>query len=236
VQAKKWKKHQWNNQLRLIPQVWTQPVLNKFFLIVLIIICIIPVCCTSGDYSFKEKPRPVYKANKKIIEQVQEGDILLRQGIGPMSTQIVNVMNEKHHFSHCAIVCRINDTLKVVHSISPQLSETNGVQTQNLYDFFCDVADSNIAIVRPKMNDMQKLKFASEARRYLAKQIHFDHAFDFDDTTNFSCSELVYYSYKNSVNTNPFLFKIHGNSKLLKFDSFFNPEYFTVVWSAKKLK
>lgn len=167
---------------------------------------------------------------------MQEGDILLRQGIGPMSTQIVNIMDEKHPFSHCAIVCRINDTLKVIHSISPQLSEADGVQTQNLYDFFCDVADSNIAIVRPKMNETQKLKFASEARRYLAKQVHFDHNFDFDDTTNFSCSELVYYSYKHSVDANPFLFKTHGNAKLLKFDSFFDPAYFTTVWTAKKSK
>lgn len=207
---------------------------NKFFSIVLVIICLIPVSCSNGDYSFKEQP--VYKADPKIIEQVQEGDILLRQGIGPMSTQIVRVMAEKNTFSHCAIVCRINDTLKVIHSISPALSETDGVQTQNLYDFFCDVADSNIAIVRPKMDSIQKTKFVSEARRYLSQKIHFDHSFNFDDTSNFSCSELVYYCYKHSAPSNPFLFKVQDNTKLLKFDSFFNPDFFSTVWQAKNPK
>jgi len=206
--------------------------LSKIILNIVIALCIIPVSCSNGDYSFKDQAR--FKADPEIIHQIQEGDILLRQGMGPMSTQIVRVMAEKNPYSHCAIACLVNDTLKAVHCISPALSNADGVQTQELYDFFCDVADSNVAIIRPVLNDEQKKKFVAEARRYLLQQISFDHKFDFDDTTSFSCSELIYNCYLHSTHANPFLFKTTDNIRLLKFDSFFNHKYFQTIWSAKQ--
>jgi len=206
--------------------------LNNFRLILLI--WIIPVACSNGDFSFKEEVP--YKPGPGILEQIQEGDILLRQGTGPFSTHIVRAMEEEHTFSHSGIVCNIKGKLTVVHSISPDLSGIDGMQTQSLPDFFSDVADSNVAIIRPKMDSLQRIAFTGTALRFLAQKIPFDHHFNFEDTTQIYCSELVYHCYTRAMHKNPFKFKDSGAAEIMKFDSFFQPEYFTTVWQAKKTK
>jgi Permuted papain-like amidase enzyme, YaeF/YiiX, C92 family len=199
------------------------------------LIWIIPVACSNGDFSFNNDAVP-FKVNSKVFSCIKEGDILLRQGQGPFSTHIVRYLDEKHPLSHCGIVCNINNKLMVVHCISEELSGIDGAQTQSIPDFFADVADSNIAIVRPLLDTNQKIKFISEAKRYLNKKIKFDHDFNFKDTSKLYCSELVYHSYVNSTGKNPFDFKKNDNVDLMKFDSFFKTQYFITVWQAKTRK
>ncbi len=194
----------------------------------------IPVACSNGDFSFNDDAVP-FKVNNTIFSLIKEGDILLRQGQGPLSTHIVRYMDEKHPLSHCGIVCKVNNKLTIVHCISEELSGIDGVQTQSIPDFFADVADSNIAIIRPMLNSSQRIKFVSEAKRYLNRKIKFDHDFNFKDTTKLYCSEMVYYCYKNSTKKDPFEFKKNWNVDLMKFDSFFKSTYFTTVWQAKKI-
>lgn len=193
----------------------------------------IPVACSNGDFSFNDDAVP-FKVNNTVFSLIKEGDILLRQGQGPFSTHIVRYLDEKHPLSHCGIVCDLNNKLTIIHCISEELSGIDGVQTQNIPDFFADVADSNIAIIRPMMDSSQRIKFVSEAKRYLNKKIKFDHDFNFKDTTKLYCSELIYYSYINSTKKNPFEFKKNDKVDLMKFDSFFKKNYFTTIWEAKK--
>lgn len=207
--------------------------MNNFKLI--IFIWIIPVACTNGDFSFNDPVVP-FKVNSNIFKLIKEGDILLRQGQGPLSTHIVRHMDENHALSHCGIVCNLNNKLQIIHCISEELSGIDGVQTQSIPDFFSDVADSNIVIVRPKLDSLELNKFVFEAKRFLKKQIKFDHGFDFKDTSKLYCSELIYYSYTNSTTNNPFEFKNNGALDLMKFDSFFKEDYFTTIWQAKKSK
>lgn len=191
----------------------------------------IPVACSNGDFSFKEPPAP-YKPNPTTFELIQEGDILLRQGTGPFSRYIVRGLKEEHPFSHSAIVCRIKGKLTVVQSISADLSGIDGLQTQSIPDFFADVADSNIAIIRPIMDSVQRKTFTAEALKFLAAKLPFDHHYNIEDESSVYCSELIYHCYRRATAKNPFAF----NNGVMKFDSFFQPEYFTTVWSAKKLK
>jgi len=207
--------------------------LNNFKLILLI--WIIPVACSNGDFSFNDQPEP-FKADTSVFSLIQEGDILLRQGQGPLSTHIVRFMDENRSLSHCGIVCNYNNKLTVIHCISKELSGIDGVQTQSLHDFFADVADSNIAIVRPKLDSIQRSNFVNHAKRYLTKQVKFDNNFNFKDTSQLYCSELVYYSYTNGTKKNPFDFKKTDIVDLMKFDSFFKESYFTTIWEAKPYK
>ncbi len=211
---------------------------NNFKKIVLI--ALIPVACTNGDFSFKNKPVKKtgipYKTDKKIFALIQQGDVLLRQGTGPFSVGIVRFMNEKKPFSHCAIVCKVNDTLQVIHSISPEFSSADGVQTQSLNHFFADVADSNVAIVRPIMDSIQKSVFIAEAKRLLIKQVKFDHHFDFEDSTKLYCSEFVHHCYVKSMKNDPFTLMPKSKIPLMLFQSFFDQKLFTTVWYARELK
>lgn len=207
--------------------------MNKFKLIILV--WIIPVACSNGDFSFKDSP-VAFKANDSVFSLVKEGDILLRQGQGPLSTHIVRYMDEKNSLSHCGIVCQLNNKLMVIHCISKELSGIDGVQTQSIQNFFADVADSNIAIIRPKLDSIELHSFISETKRFLKKQVHFDNYFNFKDTTQLYCSELIYYSYTNSTTKKPFDFKKNETVDLMKFDSFFKENYFTTIWSAKPIK
>lgn len=190
------------------------------------------MACSNGDFSFK-KNVPSFKINAEVLDEIREGDIVLRQGTGPFSAHIVRFMNEKNALSHCGIVVALNNRLCVVHSISAELSSIDGVQTQELADFFSDVADSNAAIVRPELNTEQRNTFVEYAKNYLSKHIPFDHLFDLKDTAKFSCTELVYFCYTNTTKRNPFQFKEVDQNRLIRFDSFFNPNYFLTVWKAK---
>lgn len=198
------------------------------------------MACSHGDFSYKEKPRPKkgipYKTDPKVYSFLQEGDVLLRQGTGPFSVQIVRFMDEIRPFSHCGIVCSINDTLQIVHSISPEFSSADGVQTQSIPDFFADVADSNIAIVRPKMSETEKQTFVNEAKRLLRKQIKFDHNFEFNDSTKLYCSEFVHNCYVKSKKNDPFTLKKDCQVPLMLFEGFFNSKEFTTVWYARDVK
>lgn len=190
--------------------------------------------CSHGDFSFKDQ-KP-YRVDPKVFSLIEEGDILLRQGLGPFSTYIVRGLDDKHKFSHCGIACKVKGKLTIVHSISPDMSGIDGLQTQDFKDFFGDVADSNIAIIRPKLDSAQKARFLASALLYLDKKIVFDHHFNYQDDSQIYCSELVYLCYLNATGKNPFLFKKSGKVDIMRFDSFYQPEYFTLIWEARQDK
>lgn len=198
----------------------------------MLLILIIPVsgCNLSGDNTFKAN-EPVQLVPDEVLSQVQEGDFILRQGGGAFSEKIIEFMGEDRHFSHIGQVVKVKGKLKIIHSVSEELSGRDGVQTQSIKAFSMDVADSNFCIVRPRMNPEQIDSMSDLARFYLKHRNMFDYDYNTDDSTRLYCIELAYYTYGAVMGKSRFDVKnCEDGIYIPLFSTFFKPEYFETVY------
>lgn len=136
-------------------------------------------------------------------ENLQEGDLLFQNlNCGDLCDAIEAVTEgiEGKDFSHCAMVVKINDTLKVVEAIG------NKVQENTLKNFFARSGDTltiiNITVARVKHEFEPILK---QAANFAILQIGqpYDNEFLLQNG-KWYCSELLYQSFKEANNQNDF--------------------------------
>jgi hypothetical protein len=157
----------------------------------LVFMAIFYTCC-------KNKQNPISASNQTTntdtldvfeINMLRNGDIIMRQGRGPISLAISAKLNEKYKLSHCGIVSINNDSINVIHTLSLSVSSVNGMQQSTLNEFIGDTYKNSIIVVRLKNSDNSKI--TNRAKYYLSKEIEFDESFDVADTAKFFCNELV---------------------------------------------
>lgn len=153
---------------------------------------------------------------------LREGDIILRQGEGMLSRFIVRQLGDTVDISHCGILVREKDGWQVIHCLSLEVSDTDGVQRCSLDDFMSDCVAGSLYVVRCMADTLGCL--VSRARYYLGAHKTFDHGFSLNDTTSFFCSELPYRILKDELHI-----EMSPPSVFLKFSSFFDPEHFRLV-------
>jgi len=189
------------------------------------------------DYtSEKKRVRVNYSLSKEEIAQLQDGDIILRHGYGFVSDMITKKLSDGTNVSHCAIFVKDDTSMNVIHSVSQSLSNFDGVQMQDLKRFINDSKKNSVVVVRYKTKENEdRSLIGKRARYYLNKRIPFDNSFDIKDSTKFFCAEFIWKVLKDSYNIDIFEDKYgKDNSEFLKFDIFFNPKYFEVVFSHQK--
>ena len=154
-------------------------------------------------------------------ETLQEGDLLFQNlKCGALCDAIKAVTNgvDGKQFAHCAMVVKINDTLKVVEAIG------NQVQANSLYNFFKRSGDTsvieNITIARLK-NEYKK--FIAKASAFAKKQVGkpYDDEFIMNNE-KWYCSELLYEAYKNANNKKDFFTLAPMTFKDPKTNNFFS--------------
>jgi len=191
------------------------------------------------DYRSEKKRVAVnYKLTKNEKAMLQDGDIILRHGYGFVSDAITKTLTEDVSVSHCAIIVKDDSSINVIHSVSQSLSNFDGVQMQDLKTFVNDSKKNSIVVMRYKAKEKEDRSLISKrARYYLNKRIPFDNKFDITDSTEFFCSELLWKVFKDCYGVDIFEDKYgKEHNEFLKFDIFFNPKYFEVVFSHQKLK
>jgi len=167
-----------------------------------------------------------------ILDSILPGDIVLRRGDGPLSFHLSNTTKEA--FTHCGIIVKEKQQLKVIHSLGGQVSqqEIDGVQLSSLTHFVNYASDSLLYICRPIFVDSANYKVAKEAYKYLEKKVPFDHRFSMLSKDKFYCSELLYYVFKNINNQkNIFTIKKKHRAYMLLFSTFFNTNNFSKIYS-----
>jgi hypothetical protein len=145
---------------------------------------------------------PVNSPSAPIIN-LQEGDLLFQDlNCGELCDAIEAVtegVNGKD-FSHCAMVVRINDTLKVVEAIGDK------VQVNTLKDFFARSGDTasiqNITVGRV-LEKYQPIvaKAAMKVKEYIGQP--YDDVFLMDNNSWY-CSELLYDAFKEANDAQEF--------------------------------
>ena len=174
--------------------------------------------------------------SKTVLDSILPGDIILRRGDGPLSFHLSNTTKEA--FTHCGIIVKENNQLKVIHSLGGQVSqqEVDGVQLTSLKHFIDYASDSLLYICRPIFVDSANSKVVKEAYSYLEKKVPFDHRFSMVSADKLYCSELLYYIFKN-INNQKNIFKIKKKHRayMLMFSTFFNTTNFRKIYSIQPI-
>ena len=179
----------------------------------------------------------ITRLDENQLARIQEGDIILRRGFGYFSNIIANRLNDTpFDVTHAGILVKQNGKWAVIHSLSSDVSQIDGIQIQNL-DIFLTYSHPNKIIVtrfKTKLNDVQK-NIANLARYHLAKKIPFDDVGDYDDSTKMYCTELILHILDKDLR----LLKIpkekeSRNKMLFTMKNMYDTNYFTFVVSTFK--
>lgn len=180
------------------------------------------MCCRGKQ----EQAASSYTLSEEELDSLQSGDIIFRMGYGGLSLSIVSILNDTISVSHCAVVVRDSLGLSVIHTISPDISDTDGMQRCTIDEFIADSRPSSIAAVRFKHGEGQKI--AAKAAYYLGKRLPFDMSFDLADSSRLFCSELPM-----RILQDEFGFDVlQGKEPIMescKFSAFFDPLHFETV-------
>jgi hypothetical protein len=136
------------------------------------------------------------------------------------------MLNDTIKLSHCGIVARDSSGLSVIHTISPSISNADGMQQCSMEEFIADGRENSIAAVRFKNGSGQNI--TDKATYYLSKQVPFDIRFDLTDSSAFFCSELPIQILKDEFGFDV----LHGKEPIMKnckFSIFFNLQHFEPI-------
>lgn len=177
------------------------------------------------------KANPNYRLNSEEKFMLEDGDIILRRGEGFVSSVISNLNEADYQISHCAILVQ-KDSANwfVVHTVSSELSNVDGVQSEKLDRFTAESVDSTIVVLRYKADKEIRNQIAYRARYYLDQKIPFDNAFNLADTTEFYCTELIYKVFLDVLGYDVFAERHQTNHPdFLTFDVFLDRTKFDVI-------
>jgi hypothetical protein len=186
------------------------------------------------DFTSELKMQKIkYKLSSDEYKMIEDGDIILRHGYGFVSDMIVKNLEEELAISHCAIVVKNDSVFNVIHSVSQAVTDLDGVQQQDIRHFIHESKQNSVIVLRYKYLDGQAGDMISQrAYYYLNQKVPFDLSFNIEDTTRYFCTELIWKVMLDVFNVDIFDSKYGLNQKeFLKFDVFFDPERFEVVFS-----
>ena len=127
-------------------------------------------------------------------ELLQEGDIILRRGYGFFSDIIAQRLNDSiFDVTHSGILYKKNNKWWVIHSLSSDASNFDGMQEQSLSEFLLYCIPNKLLVVRPKNLILQQgEEIVKRALFYLEKKVPFDHFGVIDEPSKMYCTELIW--------------------------------------------
>lgn len=165
-----------------------------------------------------DKPYILTDREKRLL---QNGDIILRKGEGILSNFICDYLADTINISHCGILIKNRQGLQVIHTLSADVSDTDGVQICSLDLFTSESVKSSIIVVRCKTDTTSLI--TSQALHYLKLRKPFDRHFKLQDSSSFFCSELPLHILKYSLDID-----LMTVSPPL-FSSFLHLQYFDII-------
>lgn len=165
-----------------------------------------------------DKPYILTDREKSLL---QNGDIILRKGEGILSNFICDYLADTINISHCGILIKNRQGLQVIHTLSADVSDTDGLQICSLDLFTSESVKSSIIVVRCKTDTTSLI--TSQALHYLKLRKPFDRHFNLQDSSSFFCSELPLHILKYSLDID-----LMTVSPPL-FSSFLHQQYFDII-------
>lgn len=177
----------------------------------------------------------LYKLSPKEKAKLQTGDIILRRGYGFVSTMISKMMSEDYDVTHLGVVIKQNDNLKIAHALSSSVSNQDGLRLQAIDSFVHNSHDKTILVTRLKNIDtIKQNKIVKQIDYYYKKQLPFDHSFNYKDTTEHYCSELIWRIYEHNLKILQVPDSITDQQKYNTLKTFYDPNYFNIIINHQK--
>lgn len=170
---------------------------------------------------------PISEQEKGLL---LDGDIILRQGYGFFSRSIATFQNCKFPVTHCAMIVRKGQDIKVIHSLSSSVSKIDGVQMQSLQQFLNESVPNTIVVSRFKGSEAQRKSLRERAEYYLNQKIPFDHLFDRTDKEKMYCTELFQNIFYDILKEDIFEKQLaYNTTDIYDLTTFFDTSYFDIV-------
>jgi len=212
-------------------------VKKKYFLLLIISLFVL-ILLFSCEHAHKPREQEYlnmgYQLSSEEVEKIQDGDIIMRQGYGIVSSIILETLKEDIPLSHIGIIVENSEgEYDVIHSVSRMISDYDGIQIDNLKKFISHSRNNSVLITRYKNDDGSKAsgrEISNRAKYYLDKKVPFDHSFDFQDTTSFFCSELVWRILIDKFDDD--IYESYSKGSLrdrLKFEPFYDLNRFEII-------
>jgi hypothetical protein len=175
--------------------------MKKIFFYVIVLSCLALVSYKAFFYLDRQSEQEQVLLNKAVtrlnddeMTKIRPGDIILRRGFGFFSDHIATTLNQgTTDVTHAGIIVKRNKTWCVIHSLSSDVTDVDGVQIQTLSDFLQYSAPDKIIITRAKNSSIAfGNTVAARAEDYLKKGIPFDHQGIIDNDSEFFCTELIW--------------------------------------------
>lgn len=169
-----------------------------------------------------------YALSMEETALLQDGDIILRRGHGMVSDMIAKLLAEPFDISHCGVIAERDGELWVVHSVSNNVSDFDGMQAHRLPVFVRQSKPGSVIVTRLRTDD-DRTGIARKARHYLRQQLPFDHHFDRQDSTHIYCSELVWRILRDEYGLDILDGVVEDRLSPFRFAHLMDPRWFDVV-------
>jgi hypothetical protein len=169
-----------------------------------------------------------YTLSVEEVSLLQDGDIILRRGSGMVSDMIAALLNEDHDLSHCGIVVERGGVFRVVHAVSNNLSDHDGMQVHALPEFVRQSKPGTLVVCRLR-TVADRSAISRKALHYLRRAVPFDHHFDRVDSSTFYCSELIWRICLDEFGIDIFEGAEEDRLSAFRFARFLDPRWFEVV-------
>lgn len=174
-----------------------------------------------------------YALDADEVALLQDGDLILRRGYGLVSGMIVDLLKEDRRLSHCGIVVEHKGELWVVHAVSNNISETDGMQSHRLADFVRQSQPGSVVVCRLRTAG-DRSGISRRALEHLQAKVPFDHHFDLEDDRSFYCSELIWRVIRDEFEVDIYDGLLDEEKSYYRFACFLRDDLFEVVLDHQK--
>lgn len=145
------------------------------------------------EKSYIRKDERVVRLTDEDLLKLQTGDIILRRGYGLLSDIVADTYSSGgYEVTHAGFIIQEDGQWFVYHSLSGDVSKTDGVQKQLLKDFLESSQPQKIIISRVMgITPLQQEAVKQFATAYLGKGILFDRKGDYNHSQSLFCSEYI---------------------------------------------
>jgi len=174
-----------------------------------------------------------YAFSEAELASLQDGDFIMRRGYGYVSDMIGRFLDEERRLTHCGVVTQRQGEYWVVHAVSNNVSEVDGMQAHRLADFVRQSYPGSIVVTRFR-TEQDRGGISRRAVDHLRRKVPFDHHFDLADTTHIYCSELLWRIVRDEFDVDVFQNAKDTERKYFGFSNFLDPRWFDLVLDHQK--
>ena len=133
--------------------------------------------------------------------QLQTGDLVFRRGESRES-RTVTTFDRKSDYTHVGMVMNVDGRWMVLHAVPNERAskqEKDSVKLEPIGTFFRSDRALSGSVYRYPITSEDTLKLLQKGLQLYSRHPLFDGQFDFEDTTAFYCTELVWFLYQQTL-------------------------------------